>query len=159
MIIPSDVDASPQAVWPISSSLPPLGALKSAPGSARAYARDVLAVWQLSALTDICQTIVSELVTNAVNASTAPTGGLIYINGHMPLIRVCLMSDKAQVLIECHDEALGQPELKEIDPWSAESGRGLAMVHALTGGRWGWNLKQRLHGMVVWAVLSAGASS
>jgi anti-sigma regulatory factor (Ser/Thr protein kinase) len=157
MIIPSDVDASPQAMWPMSSSLPPLGALLSAPGSARAYARDVLACWQLSALSDLCETIVSELVTNALQASTAPTGGLIYINGHMPLIRVCLMSDKSQVVIECHDEALGQPEPKDVDPWTAESGRGLALVHELTGGRWGWSLKKRQHGKVVWAVLTAGA--
>lgn len=156
MILPTAQDASgTRNAWPMSSALPPLGALKSAPGTARAYARDVLAAWQLSAASDVCEIVISELVTNAVNASTAPTGGLVYINGRMPLIRVCLMSDRSWVLVECHDEALGQPELRNVSV-TAEGGRGLAAVHALTRGEWGWELKQQ-HGKVVWALFAPGA--
>jgi hypothetical protein len=35
----------------------------------------------------------------------------------------------------------------------AESGRGLPMVNALTGGQWGWNPKIGRSGECVWAVL------
>jgi hypothetical protein len=154
MIIPGALRDGPATRWPLMSALPPLGALTSAPGTARAYARDVLAGWRLGALSDACQVVVSELVTNAVNASTAPAGGLVYVNGRAPLVRVCLMSDKSRVLVECHDQALGQPELRNADA-AAESGRGLAMVGALTAGRWGWHLKRGQHGKVVWALLAA----
>ena len=97
-------------------------ALSTAPGTARAYVTDVLAGWQLTQLTDVCVLVVSELVTNALNASTTMGGCLLYINGRMPVIRVCLMTDGAQVLIEVHDEAIGTPEMRDVDTATAETG-------------------------------------
>jgi Histidine kinase-like ATPase domain len=156
VITPSVTQNGTRPAWPLSSALPPLGALKTAAGSARAYVRDVLTGWQLAALADDAESVVGELVANAVVASTLPTGGLAYVNGRAAVIRVCLMSDGMQVVIEVHDEALGQPELRNVNAVS-ESGRGLHMVHALTSGRWGWELKQRQHGKVVWAALTREA--
>src|SRR2546430_17120186 len=59
--------------WPLSTSLP-LGALPRATPCARLHARAVLTEWGLADLADAAELIVSELVTNAVRASTAPDG-------------------------------------------------------------------------------------
>jgi anti-sigma regulatory factor (Ser/Thr protein kinase) len=151
MIIPKDLAGAPGVAWPMSSVLPPMGALTSAPGTARAHVRAVLAGWGLAELTEDCELVLSELATNAVEASTGPTGRLLYVNGRMPVVRVCLFSDGVRLLIEVWDQAMGFPALRR--PASdAEAGRGLHLVDALTGGRWGW---QPGHGpaKVVWAEL------
>ena len=93
VIIPSGVAAAPGIAWPMSSMLPPMGALTSAPGTARAHVRAVLARWGLADLTEVCELAVSELTTNAVEASTGPTGRPLYVNGRMPVVRVRLFSD------------------------------------------------------------------
>jgi hypothetical protein len=54
----------------------------------------------------------------------------------MLVIRVCLISDGDVLTIECWDQAPGLPALRQADA-SAETGRGLAIIDALTGGRWG----------------------
>ena len=61
------------ASWPLSTSLP-LGALPGATPCARLHARAVLHEWGLDDLAEAAELIVSELVTNAVRASTAPDG-------------------------------------------------------------------------------------
>ena len=54
----------------------------------------------------------------------------------MPVIRVCLVSDGDVLTIECWDQAPGIPVLRQVDGF-AETGRGLAIIDAITGGRWG----------------------
>jgi anti-sigma regulatory factor (Ser/Thr protein kinase) len=152
-VIPKGHAAAPGVAWPMSSVLPPMGALTSAPGTARAHVRAVLAGWGLPELTEDCELVLSELTTNAVEASTGPAGRLLYVNGRMPVVRVCLFSDGVRLLIEVWDQAMGFPALRR--PASeAEAGRGLHLVDALTGGRWGW---QPGHGpaKVVWARLTS----
>lgn len=153
MIIPKGLAAAPGTAWPMSSVLPPMGALTSAPGTARAQVRAVLGGWGLAELTEDCVLVLSELATNAVEASTGPAGRLLYVNGRMPVLRVCLFSDGVRLLIEVWDQATGFPALRR--PASdAEAGRGLHLVDGLTGGRWGW---QPGHGpaKVVWAELTS----
>jgi hypothetical protein len=87
MIIPAGLANGTVTRWPLVSALPPLGALTSAPASARAHVGAVLPGWHLDDLTDACRAVVSELVTNALEASTGPTGELIYVDGRMPVIR------------------------------------------------------------------------
>jgi anti-sigma regulatory factor (Ser/Thr protein kinase) len=130
-----------------------MGALPSAPGTARAHVRAVLAGWRLAGLTAVGELVTSELTTNAVQASAGPAGGLRYVDGRMPVVRVCLLSDGARLLIEVWDQAAGLPALRPAGG-DAEDGRGLHLVDALTGGRWGW---QRGQGpaKVVWAALTA----
>jgi anti-sigma regulatory factor (Ser/Thr protein kinase) len=153
MIIPSGLAAAPGIAWPLSSMLPPMGALTSAPGTARAHVRAVLGGWGLADLTEFCELIVSELTTNAVEASTGPTGRLLYVNGRMPVVRVCLFSDAERLLIEVWDQAMGFPALRQ-SARDAEDGRGLHLVDALSGGRWGWQPGQG-PAKVVWAELAA----
>jgi hypothetical protein len=140
--------------WPLASVLPPLGALTTAPASARAHIGAVLPGWQLADLTDVCQAVVSELVTNALEASTGPAGELIYMDGRMPLIRLRLLSDGSRVLAEVWDQAPGFPVPRRAAS-DSESGRGLHLVDAMTRGRWGWRPTQGRPGKVVWAELTA----
>jgi hypothetical protein len=49
-----------------------LGALPSAVGCARLHARNVMYEWNLPSVADTVELVVSELVTNAVRASTGP---------------------------------------------------------------------------------------
>jgi anti-sigma regulatory factor (Ser/Thr protein kinase) len=153
MIIPSGLAAVPGTAWPLSSALPPMGALISAPGTARAHVRAVLAGWGLAGLTGVCELVVSELTTNAVEASTGPSGRLLYVNGGMPVVRVCLFSDGERLLIEVWDLAPGFPVLRRAAS-DAEEGRGLHLIDALSGGRWGWQPGQGPAKMV-WAELAA----
>jgi anti-sigma regulatory factor (Ser/Thr protein kinase) len=155
VIIPSGLAAATGIAWPLSSALPPMGALTSAPGTARAHVRAVLAGWGLAGMIEACELVVSELATNAVKASTGPGGRLLYVDGKMPVVRVCVLSDGSRVLAEVYDQAPGVPVPRDAGV-DAESGRGLPMVCALTAGRWGWQTAPGQPGKRVWGSLSIG---
>jgi anti-sigma regulatory factor (Ser/Thr protein kinase) len=154
VITPSALANGTAARWPLVSAMPPLGALTTAPASARAHVHAVLPGWRLADLTDDCQAVVSELVTNAVQASTEPAGGPVYVGGRMAVVRLRLLSDGSRVLAEVWDQASGFPSPRRA-PSDAEDGRGLQLVDALTRGRWGWQAVSS-QAKVVWAELSAG---
>lgn len=153
MIVPAVLTASALNGWPLTSAMPPLGALSTAPASARAHVNVTLADWRLSELAESGALVTSELVTNALEASTAPGGGPVYVGGHMAMIGLRLHSNGLRLLIEVYDQAAGRPVLKHADS-DAESGRGLAIVHQVTQGRWGWHTVAGQPGKVVWAELS-----
>jgi anti-sigma regulatory factor (Ser/Thr protein kinase) len=153
MIAPSAVGNGRVVRWPLSSAMPPMGALLSAPGAARGYVRRVLTEWHLSAVADDCALVVSELVTNALIAYAGPGGGPRYVDGRLPLIRVCIVSDARHVVIEVYDEAAGVPGIRDIDPETDEPGHGLHMVQTLTSGQWGWTPQHGKPGKCVWAAL------
>ena len=136
MIIPKGVTAVRRPAWPLVSALPAMSALVTVPAIARAHLGVTVTNWRLGTLADAGEVVISELASNAVRASTGRDGGLVYVNGHMPLVRLRLFSDGSRLLIECIDQAPGFPVICEVSP-DAESGRGLMMVAALTGGRWG----------------------
>lgn len=115
----------------VMSATPPFAAIKTAPGLARGHVRATLAGWGLGGFADDAEMIASELTANAVNAS-AP----VLAAGRMPVIRVCLVSDGDVLTIECWDQAPGLPVLREAEGL-AETGRGLAISDAITGGCWG----------------------
>src|ERR1700677_4484644 len=54
----------PRPNWPLSSVLPPMGALATAPRTARMHLRDTLKEWDLPELIEDGELIASELVTN-----------------------------------------------------------------------------------------------
>jgi anti-sigma regulatory factor (Ser/Thr protein kinase) len=136
--------------WPLHSFLE-LGALDGAVPSARLHARHVLREWDLDALVDSAELVVSELVTNGVQASRAMTHAAI---------KLWLASDRAQVVIRVWD-ASPQPPVRVDATEDAEHGRGLLLVEAVSK-RWGWFPGQAgrapagsHHGKVVWAVVSS----
>jgi anti-sigma regulatory factor (Ser/Thr protein kinase) len=127
----------PVAAWPLSRVMPPLAALPTAPGCARADVRAVLAAWNMASLTDTAELVVTELVTNAVRASVQLGSSLPHLGGRTPVVRIRLLTDGTQLRVEVWDQANGFPVLRQV-PGYAESGRGLTLVDAMTEGCWGW---------------------
>lgn len=144
--------------WPLASAMPPLAAITTAPACARAYLVTVLASWHMNQRAAELQLIVSELAANAVAASADKSGSPWYIEGRMPVIRVCLLSDWALLRVEVWDQAPGIPLLRSPGDLD-ESGRGLALVDHLST-RWGWHPAAGQPGKCVWAeVPLPGAAS
>ncbi len=137
--------------WPVWSTMPPLAALPTVPAVVRAFVRSTLAVWRLDSLAEGAELIASELAANAVTASTGGHGQPVDASGHMPLIRVCLLTDGARMLLEVWDQAPGAPVLREAE--DGESGRGLVLVGAIADD-WGWTPAPGRPGKVVWAEIS-----
>jgi len=136
--------------WPLRSYLE-LGALPTAVPCARLHARHLVWEWGLNGLAESTELLVSEIVTNAVQATA----------GREDQTAVCLRlsSDNARVLIEVWDADPQPPAPKDLgedgtpDP-QEEGGRGLFLVAALST-RWDWYLTQEPTGKVVWCELSA----
>lgn len=115
-----ELESSPQAV-----------------GLARRYVRERLESWGLEILIDNAELIVSELATNAVQASTG-------------IITVSLKRENTHVGLAVWDASDDVPALKHgsVD---AENGRGLEIVEALAQH---WGFYQVYQGKVVWAELA-----
>lgn len=137
--------------WPLSSSLQ-LGALPTAVPCARLHARLVLGEWGLQSTADTAELLVSELTTNSIAAARAIP--------ERPPVGLRLSADGSLVLIEVWDGSIEPPGLGDAEgehpPLSAEGGRGLFLVAALST-RWDWHLTQEPEGKVVWCLLPAQA--
>ncbi|GAA2135342.1 hypothetical protein GCM10009760_13790 [Kitasatospora kazusensis] len=118
------VEAAPavRAVVPATVLLPYAPESASA---ARRLVRDKLTAWELPGLVDDAQSIVSELVANAVGTGC-------HRRMAVTIRRVTVQT----VRIAVRDGSRVMPVMVDAGP-VAESGRGLAMVHRLTGGHWG----------------------
>jgi anti-sigma regulatory factor (Ser/Thr protein kinase) len=126
-----------------------LTAEPAAAGRARRLTRDALARWQLHHLADDAQAVASELIANAVTAAQPPRAAL-------PAIIYTIHRRPGELRIIVWDNGPGKPKCAEPDP-DAETGRGLAIVDALTGRNWGWWPTPISGGKVVWAALPAAA--
>ncbi len=132
-----DDPAAPAPGWPLRSQLE-LGPLPGAVPCARLHARLVLWEWGLTSLGDPVELIVSELVTNALNASAggAPGGQGYPPEGRPQPIGLRLGSDQHQVLVEVWDGSPAPP-VAGLVSGDGETGRGLLMVQAMSR-RWGY---------------------
>jgi hypothetical protein len=141
---------SQRPAWPLVSALPPLAPFVSVPQVARAHVGVTCTEWDLAPLAEDARLVVSELSTNAINASTGEDGNPHCFGGwRMPVVTLRLLSDGVQLLIEVHDEAPGQPLLIGAGG-DAVSGRGLGIVNELSAS-WGWHPVPG--GKCCWAVL------
>jgi anti-sigma regulatory factor (Ser/Thr protein kinase) len=129
--------------WPLLSHLE-LGALPGAAACARLHARLVLWEWGLSAIAQDAELLVSELVTNATQAS--PSAELI-----QP-VSLWLSSDRFRLLILVQDASRYPPEPAGGAGNNDERGRGLLIVDAIST-QWGWDAKNDTSGKVVWALI------
>ena len=121
------------------------------PGSipcARLHAVAVLHEWGLRHLADDAALIVSELMTNAADASVALP--------QRPPVALRLLASEKSLMIEAWDHSPLDLEPREPDP-EAECGRGLTVVAALSD-RWGQERTGQRR-KVVWAVLALSAHS
>jgi anti-sigma regulatory factor (Ser/Thr protein kinase) len=125
------------AQWPFHSFLP-LGALPGAVPCARLHTTAVLWEWSMEELAQPAELAVSELVTNAVRASTqaraarqapgAPDG--------LPVVALRLAGDGKHLLVEVSDHDPRPPVPTAVDP-ERDGGRGLLLVEAVSD-RWGY---------------------
>jgi len=144
------ISAGSNAGWPLSVHLP-LGALPTAVPCARGYTRVILDEWNLASLADPAELIVSELVTNSVQATADKDGQPRYGETGLPVVHLRLASDHVRVLAEVWDSVPRVPAARRAGP-DEEGGRGLALVEALSD-RWGWTTVPGWPGKVVWAEL------
>ena len=100
----------PSPSWPLSSVLPPMGALATAPRTARMHLRDTLKEWGLPELIEDGELIASELVTNVVRRAHDPVTGMpVYVDDRLPVLQFGLFSDRAVLLISVWDQFAGPP--------------------------------------------------
>jgi len=133
-----------EQAWLLHSHLE-LAALSGAVPRARHHARRVLADWDLGALGEPAELVVSELVTNAIRACRAA--------GAHRQVRLRLATDRARVLIEVQDGS-PQPPAPADATAEDESGRGLCLVEAMSAA-WDWYPHRASGGKVVWALVPA----
>ena len=131
--------------WPLRSSLE-LGALSSAVPCARLHVKHVLWEWGLNSLAERAELLVSELVTNAVNATGQP-GQTVSVN---------LAGDATRVLIEVWDADPQPPG--PMEPGQGGTSDGVLLVAALST-RWDWYPTQDPRGKVVWCELATASAA
>jgi anti-sigma regulatory factor (Ser/Thr protein kinase) len=126
------------AQWPFHSFLP-LGALPGAVPCARLHTTAVLWEWGMEAFAQQAELAVSELVTNAVRASTqarearqAPGAAA----EGLPVVALRLAGDHRHLLVEVSDHDPRPPVATAVDP-ERDGGRGLLLVEAVSD-RWGY---------------------
>ncbi len=169
--------------WGLRTQLE-LGALGGAVPCARLHTRHVLWEWGLSGLGESAELIVSELVTNAVQAATQARAAAPACDGPgpardgtgagydgtgpgyapeplgVPTVWLWLASDGRQVLIEVGDGSPRPPAPARSGP-DVEGGRGLLLVGSLSQG-WGYyspaddtgDGQRKFVRKIVWALLT-----
>jgi len=145
---------SQDVAWPHQSYLE-LGALPTAAPCARLHAMLVLWEWDLGALAHTAAVVVSELVTNAVQASAGMTDSQFagtWAPGTPP-VRMWLSADDHRVVIQVWDGSDQPPAPQPVEP-EADCGRGLLLVGSLSA-EWGCYAPEKSSGKVVWAVVAA----
>jgi anti-sigma regulatory factor (Ser/Thr protein kinase) len=149
-----------------SQSYLELGAMTSAVPSARLHAKLIMSEWGLPDLADVVELIVSELVTNAVQASEGLVGGRWrgqWIPAPPP-VRLWLQADHTQVLIRVWDGSDRMPERQQQETHGEsrreaemETGRGLLIVETLCQ-RIGVYRLEGASGKVVWGEVAEWAA-
>jgi len=124
----------------------PLGPRPESVKAGRDFTRATLVDWDLSALTDLAELVVSELVTNALRHGVPSAHKLVSDQ----CIRLRLLAQAPFVMCMVTDPGHDIPVLRESGP-TCESGRGLNVVESCSV-RWGWHLLDE-GGKVVWALL------
>lgn len=128
--------------WPLQDTLE-LGAFPDAVPCARLHARNLLWEWGLDWLTEHAELIISELMTNAVNA--------VRSGGSVGPVRLWLRSDSTRLLISVWD-GNPLPPVQVFSGRETEGGRGLMLVSTLAR-QWDWYAPPQIGGKVVWALL------
>lgn len=128
--------------WPLQSHLE-LGALPGAVPCARLHAKHVLWDWGLTAFSDNAELVISELMTNAIQASPS--------DERIQPVGLWLSSDRSRLLIQVQDTNRYPPTRTSADDQD-ESGRGLLIVDAISA-KWGWRTKEDPSGKIVWALM------
>ncbi len=146
--------------WALRTHLE-LGALRGAVPCARLHARHVLWEWGLSDLDESVELVISELVTNAIQASTGLSSeipGYDEENPGVPCIWLWLASDGRQLVVEVGDSSPRTPVHAKTEH-DVEGGRGLLLVETVSR-QWGYYFpaeedesQRKIIHKVVWALV------
>src|SRR5260370_22375386 len=101
--------------YPLVSQMTPLGALTSAPGAVRAHLRNTLAEWNMTAMQEVAELLASELVTNAVLASTDEQGNPVYVGEQLPVVIFRLIACPGVLVLEAWDQVPTPPVMRQVD--------------------------------------------
>ena len=109
----------------------------------------------MAALADTVELLVSEIITNAIRASTRLAHQQCETGQEPRALRVrfWLTSDGQSVLIQVWDSDHHRP-IRQNAGLDAEAGRGLLIVETLST-RWGYSAPDGQRGKVVWAVCAS----
>jgi anti-sigma regulatory factor (Ser/Thr protein kinase) len=115
-----------------------LGALRGAVPCARLHTRQVLWEWNLSGLDEAAELVVSELVTNAVQASVEAARPALAEGepAGVPGVWLWLTSDGREVVVKVGDGS-PRPPVAAAPDRDEEGGRGLLLVETLSRA-WGY---------------------
>jgi anti-sigma regulatory factor (Ser/Thr protein kinase) len=133
--------------WPLRSSLE-LGALSTAVPCACLHVKHVLWEWGLTSLAESAELLVSELVSNAVNATGQPG----------QTVALSLAGNATRVLIEVRDSDPRPPQSKATNDDGASDPTDRVLLVAALSTRWNWYLTEDPPGKVVWCELVLGHS-
>jgi anti-sigma regulatory factor (Ser/Thr protein kinase) len=125
-----------------------LAALPTAPACARGHVRAVAHEWDLPELAHTAELLVSELITNAVQAAQRLTTRADL--AEVPVIRLWLFSDRHSIVIHVWDASGEMPVRLDAGPDDV-GGRGLLLVETL-GKDWG--AYRQAKGKVVWVLIT-----
>ena len=128
-----------------------LGPVTSSAGCARSTVHEALTAWGLARLAEPAEAITSELVANAVHASTdkAPPG----TPPRQVTLRITVERGHGELCMRVWDpDPTPPPPDPALPDDDAESGRGLFIVAALSS-RWGWHPAPN-GGKFVWSALT-----
>lgn len=128
------------AACPLQTHLP-LAALPSAVSCAHGHARSVALEWGLPQLAETTELVVSELITNAINASDRLRSVTT------PVVRLWLACDRVSIVIHVCDESNDMPVRQDSELYET-SGRGLVIVENVSAD---WGSYRHGNGKVVWA--------
>ena len=100
----------------------------------------------------MAELLTSELVTNAVEASTDECGRPVYVNGHIALVVFRMLANRDGLVLEVWDMMPTAPEVRQAT-LNDEHGRGLLLVETLAS-RWDWRTVPDWPGKCVWAEIA-----
>ena len=129
-----------------------LTALPSAVPWARRVVRHTLHEWRLESIEDPAALLVSELVTNAIEASAGCTGR---DNGTLAMIGLTIRLTAAGVVLEVWDACPLRPVTQNFDI-AADRGRGLMLIDALAES---WGHRAADGGKIVWCEVAVRPAS
>jgi anti-sigma regulatory factor (Ser/Thr protein kinase) len=124
-----------------------LTALPSAVPWARRVLRHVLYEWQVESIEDPAALLVSELVTNAVEASGGRTGR---DHGQLLMIGLTIRLTAASLVLEVWDASPLRPVPQKADT-ASDRGRGLLLIDTLADS---WGHRAANGGKIVWCELA-----
>ncbi|WP_160573879.1 ATP-binding protein [Actinomadura physcomitrii] len=153
MIVPSAMTEPetrpPVAGEPARAEVLGLAALPSAVPVARYFAHALLGAWRLAEPYGwACRQVLSELVSNALEATGEPGGAPLRLETcDVAMILLRFQCSPAHLIVEVRDGSSECPRVSNAAPLD-ESGRGLALAGALASE---WGVYGVAQGKVVWA--------